>query len=350
MNHDGIKTCPDEIAREKMDIWVIDEMTCFKNGTSDRSKVAQQLSKHFRAVWGMSGNPTPNSPSEAFGQAKVINPNNPFLPRYFTKFKQMVEMEVGPYVWIPRPEAKAVVHKVLQPSIRYTRAECFDIPPMVHNLVEIEMSDEQKKAYEAMKKELYYEYEQGEISASNAGVKAMKLLQISAGAVKDNEGKILYLDDTPKIKYILDTWENDLGRGKLVVVSAFRASVERLTAVFRKEKIKCELIYGQMSLNQRTSIVNDFQTGSLQILVVQPQAVSHGLCFDATNMVIWHSLVASGETYDQMMVRIVSASQTKKQINEYLIGSKADKNIYNILSGKADFAAGVLEMFANKNL
>jgi superfamily II DNA/RNA helicase len=221
---------------------------------------------------------------------------------------------------------------------------------MMINPIEITMSTEQQKAYEAMKKELYYQYEQGEITAINAGVKMIKLLQISAGAVKDDDGKILYLDDSPKVNYILDIWKNDLNQGKLVVVSAFRASVERLTEIFKREKIRSEFIYGQMTLNQRTNIINDFQSGDLQILVVQPQAVSHGITLDATNFMIWHSLVASGEIYSQMKDRIISASQKKKQIVEFLLGSKADKNVYNILSGKADFSAGVLEMFANKNL
>ena len=350
INHDGIKVCPDEIVNEGMDILIIDEMTAFKNATADRSKVMQKIAKSFKAVWGLSGNPTPNSPSEAFGQAKIVNPSNPFLPPYFTKFKQMVEMEIAPFMWIPRPEAKEVVHKVLQPSIRFERDQCFDIPPMVHRTVEIEMSKEQQKAYEEMKKQLYIQYDNGEITAVNAGVKATKLLQISAGAVKDDNGNVLYLDDSPKVKYILDVFENDLGRGKLIVVSAFRASVEKLREQFRKEKIRCDLIYGQISLNERTAIINDFQHGKLQILVVQPQAVSHGLCFDATNFVIWHSLVASGEVYGQMIDRIISASQKKKQYNEYLIGSKADKHIYDILTNKKDFSSAVLEMFSRKTL
>jgi len=350
INHDGIKVCLDEIVRERMDILIIDEQTAFKNAMADRTKNMIYLAKHFKAVWGLTGNPSPNSPSEIFGQAKVVNPDNPFLPKYFTKFKQQVETEIGPYIWIPKPEAKDVVHRILQPSIRYERDQCFDIPPMVHRLVEIPMSPQQQEAYDKMKKELYLEYERGEITAVNAAVKAIKLLQISAGAVKDDTGNVYYLDDTPKVEYILNTFENDLGKSKLLVVSAFRASVEKLCERFQKEKIKTDIIYGQVSLNKRTEVINRFQQGDLQILVIQPQAVAHGTCFDATNFVIWHSLIPSGEIYSQMIDRIISASQKKKQFNEYLIGSKADKHIYDILVNKTNFSNGVLAMFSQKSL
>ena len=349
INHDGIKTCHEELLAQNFDIIIIDELTAFKNAQSDRSKIMIKLANAARAVWGLTGSPTPNSPTEAFGEAKVVNPTNPFLPKYFTRFKQMVEYEVAPYTWVPRPEAKQIVHQVLQPSIRHIRDECFDIPPMMHKEVGIEMSQQQNSEYKKMQKELYLQYEAGEITAVNAAVKLTKLLQISAGAVKDNEGKIYFLDDTPKLNYILELFE-ETGRSKLVVVSAFRASVDHLYNRLKEKGIKCNYIYGKMSLNERTAIINDFQSGELQILVVQPQAVSHGICLDATNIIVWHSLIASGEIYSQMIDRIVSASQKKKQYCEYLLGSKADRHMFNILRKKSDLSSEILKLFNDKSL
>ncbi len=350
INHDGIKTVYNELIEAKFNLLVIDEVTAYKNATSDRSKLMRRIADTIPAVWSLSGNVTPNGPTEAFSPARITVPNNPYLPKYYTKFRDFVEYQVSPFIWVPKPGAKDVVHRVLQPSIRFTREESFDIPTMTHRVIELELSAEQNHAYNEVRDKLYYEYDKGEITIANAGVKMLKLLQISAGAVKDDNGNVLYLDDKPKVDYILNVFENDAGRGKLVVVSAFRASVERLTKTFKEKKIKSELIYGQIDLNKRTAIVNDFQTGDLQILVVQPQAVSHGICLDATNLVIWHSLVASGETFGQMTDRIISASQTKKQFVEYLIASKADKNVYDILSGKKDFSSAVLNLFKERVL
>ena len=349
INHDGIKSCPIELINENFDVIIIDELTAYKNANNDRSETMKFIASKAKAVWGMTGNATPNSPSEAFGQAKVVNPGNMFLPKYFTRFKQMVETQIAPYVWVPKPDAKDVVYKVLQPSIRFTRAECFDIPPMIHTPIALEMSAEQKRVYEAVKNELYHEYDKGEITVVNAAVKLSKLLQICAGAVKNDDGGIYYLDDSPKVNYILEVLEESQ-RKKLVVASAFRASVERLHETFVKEKIPCEYIHGGVSPNKRAEHMMRFQNGDMQILVVQPQAVSHGTCFDATNMTIWHSITPSGETFSQMNDRIISASQKDKQYVEFLIGSKADQHMLDIVSRKKDISSSVMDMFANRDL
>jgi SNF2 family DNA or RNA helicase len=349
INHDGIKSVPTELINERFDIMVIDELTAYKNATSDRSSIMRTIAGSIPAVWGLTGDPTPNSPSEAFGEAKVVNPGNPALPRYFTKFKNMVEQEIAPYVWVPRYNAKEIVYSVLQPSIRFTRAECFDIPPVVHRTVNVEMSPTQAVAYKAVKDELYHQYDRGEITIVNAAVKLSKLLQISAGAVKNDLGEIYYLDDGPKFDQILETFEED-GSKKLVIASAFRASVEHLCSRLKKEKIKCQYIHGGVSSNARASIMTDFQTGDLQILVVQPQAVSHGTCFDASHITIWHSLITSGETYGQMNDRIVSASQVQKQFIDHLICSKADEHALGIVSKKKENSAEILALFANREL
>lgn len=349
INHDGIKSVESEIIREKFDIIIIDELTAYKNATSDRSKCMQRIANKAYAVWGLTGAPTPNGPSEAFGQAKVVNPNNPFLPRYFTKFKQMVETEIAPYVWVPKPEAKKIVHQVLQPAVRYERDQCLDLPPVFSSIIDIEMSSEQRRAYDSIKKELLHEYDEGLITASNAAVKLSKLLQIAAGSVKDDSGAIYHLDCSPKDQEILETFE-ELGRSKLIIVSAFRASVERQCQFLKDQKIRCEFIHGDVSSNERTRIINNFQDGDGQILVLQPQATSHGVTLTAASTIIWQSLVPSGEVYIQMNGRITRAGQTKKQYVKHLICSSAERHLYRLLTDKCNLSNGVLDMFTNKDL
>jgi len=349
INHDGIKSVEEEILRAGFDIIVIDELTAFKNGMNDRSKCMQRISKKVKAVWGLTGNPTPNAPTEAYGQAKVVNPANPFLPRYYTQFKEMVEVEIAPYVTVPKPEAKDIVFKVLQPAIRFERDKCIDLPPAFYQDVEIEMTGEQQRAYDAIKKELLYEYDNGQITAVNAAVKLSKLLQISAGSVKDDTGTLYHLDTTSKMDDIMEIFD-ELGRTKLIVVSAFRASVERLTDAFKEKKIKCEYIHGDVSSNKRAGIIDNFQGGDLQILVVQPQAVAHGVTLHVANTTIWQSYVASGETYLQMNARITRAGQLRKQYIRHQVCSKAEQHVLNILTRKTDMSSSILKLFADRDL
>jgi len=350
INHDGVKICLDELIKEKFDIIIVDELTAFKNATTDRSKMMRKLTASCGAVWGMTGAPTPNSPTEAYGQAKVVNPANPYLPKFYGQYRDLVVQQIAFGVWVPRPQAPAVVHRVLQPAIRYTRDECLDLPPVLSTYTEVDMTPEQKRLYEQMRKELYTEYENGEITAVNAGVKMIKLLQISAGAVFDDERLVCYCDATPKIDAIITAFE-ELGRTKLIVVAAFRMVVERLCQQMRDKGIRCEYIHGGVDYQKRTKLIHEFQNGDLQMLVLQPQAVSHGITLTASSTIIWHSYVASGETYLQMNGRITRAGQTKKQYVIHLIGSKAEKRMIDvIINPKVNLSSSILDMFANREI
>ncbi len=347
INHDGVKNYLHELRQAQFDLCVIDETTAFKNPSSDRSKAMKRLSDELKVVWGMTGDPRPNGPSEVFGQARIINPYNLYLPRFYGRFRDMVEQQVAPYIWQEKPEANEYLKLVLQPSIRFTRDECFDIPPMVHNPIMLPMSEQQKEAYDKMRKELYLQFDGGEINASNAGVKASKLLQISAGMAYTDAGTVVWLDDKPKFDYLLQLFE-EAGRKKLIVASAFKASVEKLHERFTVQGIESNYVHGGVSVRHRTEIVNAFQNGSLQILVVQPNALAHGVCLDATNTIAWHSLVPSGEIYSQFMDRIVSSRQTRKQYNEYLLCSQADTHMFDIVTGKSAKSGEMLKLFTER--
>lgn len=347
INHDGIKSVEDVIIREQFDIMVIDELTAYKNFTADRSKCIRRISKSCTSVIGMTGKPTPNSPSEAFGQAHVINPTNPFLPRYFGKFRSMVEVEIAPYTWIPKPDAKHIVHQVLQPAIRFERDKCLDLPPVTFRDVEVDFTAEQKHAYKEMKDELLLEYAEGSITAVNAAVKISKLLQIAAGSVRMDDGTVRHLDCSIRDNWLHEFYEES-GCDKLIIVSAFRASVERLTEFFKSKKIKTEYIHGNVSSNRRTDIINAFQFGDQQILVAQPQAIAHGITLTSSCNIVWQSLVPSGEVYTQMNGRITRAGQKRKQYVTHLLGCAAERRMLGIVNGKENFSKAVNDMFVHE--
>jgi SNF2 family DNA or RNA helicase len=337
----------DELNNLKADVLIIDELTAFKNISADRHKMMKKIAKNFKAVWGITGAPTPNSPTEAFGQARVVNPNNPDLPKYFGQYRDIVVTEIVQGVFIPTIHAQAMVHRILQPAIRFTRDECLDIPPVTKQVVEVEMTKEQNRLYDDMRKQMYASYDRGEITASNAGVNLMKLLQISAGAVYDDERLVCLCDCEEKYDQIIETFE-ELGRTKLIVVAAFVNVVERLTERLKADGIRAAYIHG--SMGNRDYIINSFQEGDLQILVVQPQAVSHGLTLTASSTIIWHSYVQSGEVHLQMNGRITRAGQDKKQYVKYLTCSAAERKTLDRLEGKQDFSDSILGLFANREL
>lgn len=344
INHDGLVTMEDELLRAKFDVLIIDEVTAFKNIKTDRWKAAKHIADKCTAVWAMTAEPTPNSPVEAYGPAKIVNPTNPFLPPLFTKYRDMVEDKITTHISIPREGAKNLVHKILQPAIRFERDQCIDIPPCLHLDIEMALTDEQQDAYDKMRKQLMVEYAQGLITASNAAVKAMKLIQIAAGWVKDDEGRICVLNSKNRLDELINIYENTHHK-KLLIFSAFRASVEGINEFFNSKKIKSSFIHGGVSQNTRKNLIDRFQHGDLDNLVIQPQSTAHGVTLTATDTAVWHSLIPSGEIYNQANGRISRIGQEHKQFVMHFIGCKAERRIKDILDRKDNMSRGVLELF-----
>lgn len=353
INHDGvsIQAIEDEIIKKirqgYIGLVIVDEMTAFKKHTTNRSKAMMRISNELgphNGFHGATAAPTPNSPTEAFGQAKVVNPYNPALPRYFKQFEAMVEQKVGPFITIPLPGAEQRVSDVLSPAIRFNRDDCIDIPPCQYLTHVVQITDEQRAAYKKMKEELVIEYENGLITAANAAVKAMKLLQIAAGSVKDDQGNSMKLDSSNRDDFLWGIFEQT-GKTKLVVASAFRADILHLQEFFQKRKIKVAVIHGGVNHDMRAAHIKAFQEGDLQVLIIQPQSAAHGITLTAANHLVWYSLVASGEVHLQFNGRITRAGQMRKQTIHYLIGTQAEKRILDILNGKKTMSTSVLEMF-----
>lgn len=346
INHDGLVTMEREILQEKFDVLIIDELTAFKNHKTDRYKSAKKIADKCKAVWGMTAEPTPNSPVEAYGQAKIVNDNNPFLPSLFTKYRDMVEEKITAHISMPVLGAEKIVHKILQPSIRFERDKCVEIPSCQYIDLELPMTDAQKKAYEQMRKQLVIEYDSGLITAANAAVKAMKLTQVAAGWVKDDQGNVHEIDSKTRLDELWEIYQNT-HRGKLIVFTAFRAAVEGVTQFFKGKKVNCEFIHGSVAQTKRANLINEFQNGALNVLVIQPQSSSHGITLTAADTVVWHSLVPSGEVFRQANGRITRIGQTRKQTIIRMLGCQAERRIAKILDNKGRMSDGTLELFAD---
>ena len=67
INPDGMKSMQQEIlSRKDKHLLVIDELTTYKTHNSDRTEQMIKTAAEFKGVWGMTGELTPDSPTEAW--------------------------------------------------------------------------------------------------------------------------------------------------------------------------------------------------------------------------------------------------------------------------------------------
>ena len=75
INYDGVEVVRDEIAAGGFDLFIVDEATHYKNAQTKRWKTLNKLIKEDDWLWMMTGTPAAQSPVDAYGLAKLVNPS-----------------------------------------------------------------------------------------------------------------------------------------------------------------------------------------------------------------------------------------------------------------------------------
>jgi len=344
INHDGVQIIEPHIKdREDIDVVIIDEIAqCARNAGTDKWKsINTVVNKHKkpRTCWGMSGTPTPNAPTDAWAQCRLVVPEK--VPPYFNRFKAQVMKQLSQFTWIPKPEATDIVKEVMQPSVRFTRDECVDLPPLMYETRAVALTKEQDKAYKEMVARLRTEAESGEITAVNEAVKMAKLVQIACGVVYADDGSEVTIPSNPRIQEVKDIISE--AEGKIIVFVPFVSSVNMVAEELGKH-FSVEVIHGGVKKDERDRIFGAFQKSKdPKVLVAQPAAMSHGLTLTAASTIVWYSSVTSNEVFEQANGRINRPGQKMNNFIIMLEGTPVEKRIYNRLRNKQKMQGALLD-------
>ena len=330
INYDGIPIMEKELA-DKFDLIVADEANFVKTATTRRWKALNKITKPETKLWMLTGTPAAQSPADAYGLAKLAVPQR--VPPYFTSWKNRVMIRVTQFKWVPAPDSTKVVQAALQPAIRYTKADCLDLPPVTYVTREIDLTAQQKKFYKELKKQMMIEAAGESISAVHAAAGLNKLLQISCGAVYSDDHEVVQFDAKNRLDEVSEV-VNEASH-KVIVFVPFRHAIDIVAERLRKDGFTTEIISGSVSMKARTKIFKDFQeSDDPRVLVVQPQSASHGVTLTAADTIVWFGPVASVETWLQANERINRPSQENKMTVIKIYGSEVEKRVYDALESK----------------
>lgn len=349
INHDGIKsqeTCDRLAAREGLDLIVVDELASFRNATTDRWKALNTLvngsRKHPRRewVWGLTGTPIPNEPTDAWGQVKLINPLR--VPSRRGHFRDMVMREVAPYKWVPREGALDIVHEVMQPAIRFAREDCIDLPPTTYATRHAELTSAQRGAFDEMLRRFRTELAGAEVTAANEAIKTNKLLQICCGMAYGPGGEPLSIPAGPRVSVVKEIIEE--AEAKVIVFVPYTAALESLQAELSKE-YTAAVVHGETSKAERDAIFTQFQNDhNPRVLLANPATLSHGLTLTAANTVVWYAPIHSNEIYQQACARVTRPGQTRSTLIVNIEGTTLERSVYERLQRRERVQGVLLDM------
>lgn len=350
INFEGLGTVLKEIgAREDIDLIIIDECAKARDGSRTRWKWLHKIIKPRMYVWGYTGAPTPNEPPEAYAQVRLINPS--MLAQYpsYRSFQMATMRKVTMFKWEAKTvkhdgiDAQTLVHEIMQPSIRYTKDQCFTMPPLTISTQSVELTAGQKTAYKEMMKTFVTEIGTGQITALNEAVKLTKLMQIVSGVVYDQAGKHQTLDCKPRLDAVLEIIE--AAATKTIILVPFKGNVSYLVDALTKAGLRVVAINGDTPKTARRELFADFrEPNGADVMVAHPEVMAHGLDVTAADTIVYWCPYDRPEIYQQASERIQGPRQKHKMSIIQLAATPIERAAYLRLERKQKMQGVLLEM------
>lgn len=352
INFDGVKVVRDALAEGGFDLIIVDEASQIKTASTDRWKALASLTKPNVWVWAMTGTPAAQSPLDAYGLAKLVRPDS--VPKFAGAWRDMTMLKLTQYKWVPKVNAKELVHEVLQPAIRFTKAECLDLPDQLVVSRDVPLTAQQQVYYDRIKKDMVAQAAGEAITAANAAGLLNKLLQVSQGAVYTDNRDVVDFDMSHRMDELMEIIEGT--PNKVLVFVPYRHVLDSIREALGQRILRLiganpvmnaiECIHGGTPAGQRAEIIKRFQTeDDIKVLLLIPQATAHGITLTRADNVVWWGPVASVETYLQANARAHRAGQTNKVTVTHLQGSPVERRLYKMLQDNVDLHLGLVDLY-----
>nr|DAX95418.1 MAG TPA: Helicase of the snf2 rad54 family [Caudoviricetes sp.] len=327
------------------DTVVLDESSSFKNHQSKRFKALKAINSKITRMIQLTGTPSPNGLIDLWAQVYLLD-NGERLGKSITAYReryfnpdQRNQMQI--YSWKPKDGSNDSIQRRISDICISMKAEDYlELPDIIYDTIPVKLDNKARDAYEEMEKELILELETGdEIDAVNAAALSNKLLQISNGAVYDENRKIHEIHDC-KIEAFVELVEA-LPNKNLLVFYAFKHDVERLLNALSKSKLKIRV----MSDNKSSKDIEDWNNGEIDILLAHPASAAYGLNLqDGGNHVVWFGLNWSLELYQQANKRLHRQGQKEKVIIHHLVTQDTrDEDVMRALENKGNIQEELLQ-------
>lgn len=270
----------------KFEIIVFDESHKLKSTASKRSKLAYELANPWVFKRGpdplkyiLTGTPVLNTPMDIFQQFKILDGGETFggnewafRAKYFVDRNRNMPSHIKFPKWEPKNlkqdgfDGKSEINRLIySKAYRKTKEECLDLPPHLRIEIPVEMSTEQKRLYNEMKRDFITYYESNPCVAPLALTKLMRLMELCSGFVtveKDTGREKKVLKDNPKLdalrELLIEIFEDP--KAKVIVWSVFVETYEMIRGVFDELKIKLVEVHGGISAAQKRINVDTFNS------------------------------------------------------------------------------------------
>lgn len=333
----------------------VDEATSIKNPKAIRTKNVQKIGWRcdYRRI--LTGTPITQGPLDLFSMCEFLQRGILGFPTY-TSFKCHYAIQQRIHLGPGRPSFDKIIgfrnlddltRSIESFSSRITKDECLDLPEKIYQTYNVELTPEQKQAYESLKQTAVIQLEQGLLTSTSVLTTIGKLQQICCGHVKLDDGTVVdipnnRLDD---LQTILETIGTE---HKVIIWCAFQRDVElvmRRIYDWQKNAHSAVDYYGKTPTEKREANIKAFTTEPLcQYFVGTAATGGKGITLTCASYVIYYSNSYSLEDRLQSEDRAHRIGQTKNVTYIDLVTSDTvDEKVLAALKKKEDLASQILD-------
>ena len=328
----------------------IDESTTIKSPQARRSKNVLKVGSLAKVKRIATGSPVTKSPLDLYQQCAFLGYDCLGFSSYYafqSRYAKTIERNLATHSFkqiIGYQRIDELQEKIGKFSFRIRKEECFDLPDKTFVRREVELTDEQAKAYKQMTLMALATFEKGITSTANALTQIMRLQQIVCGHIKLDTGEHVSLKNNRLDELMSAIEETD---GKIIIWAHFRHDIEAIKLALQKQygMNAVATYFGDTEAKDREEIVNRFQDESseLRFFVGQPRTGGYGLTLTAASTMIYYSNGYDLEVRLQSEARIDRYGQTRKMTYIDLIAPKTvDEKIVEALRKKINIANEVM--------
>lgn len=336
------------LAAYKPDLIVCDESQRIKNPSAAQSKALHKLgdAAPFRMI--LSGTPVQNSAVDLYSQYRFLDPAVYGANFYAFKNRYCIMGGYGQHQIVGYRNMDELVEKEHSVAYRVTKEECLDLPQQTFINRYVQFTDAEQAIYEQLRKSSFLELETGEnVTATTILTMYLRLMQLTGGFLTADESTRPKQVNTAKLDAltdIVDDYVVDAGK-KLVIFARFRAEIAAIENLLRLRKIQYGSIYGDVPMEERGKIVEDFQTNpDTKVFVAQIQTAGLGITLHAASTAVFYSYDYNYANYAQALARIHRIGQRLPVTYIHLVvDGSIDEKILAALENKEDMAKTVVD-------
>ena len=339
-------------------ILVCDESHKLKDAKSRRSEATTKLADTAQFKYLLSGSPVLNSMMDLFSQFRILDGGQTlgknffgFRAKYFYDKNAGAPAHVSWSDWVPRAGTdKELRAKIGHVSMSVKKEDCLDLPPLVKKRIYVEMSTDQKRAYDSMLKDFIAAVDNKVAIAELAITRGLRLQQIVSGfvAVEEDVGErsLKEFKDNPRLDAVEELLAELTPSNKVIVWAVFKQNYVQLRSVFEKLNLKYVEVHGEISAKAKQEAVDAFNTDpSIRVLLGHPASGGVGINIVPASYSIFYSRNFSLENDIQAEARNYrSGSEIHEKVTriDLVCPDTIDEVVLSALADKQKIGASIL--------